>query len=110
MRQLILTYRFLRNNLKLSLINLSCMATGLVAVGIISGFVYQEFNYDSGNKNSDRIFRVLRKDGEMMDPYTHAPLAQALKSEVPGALSGQVIRPCNIRSSPSRGEHPEWSV
>ena len=84
MRQLLLTWRFLRINLKLSLINLSCMAIGLVAVKIISGFVYQEFNYDSGVKKSDRIFRVIRKNGDMQDPYTHAPLALALRSEVPG--------------------------
>lgn len=83
MRQLLLTWRFLRNNLKLSLINLSCLSIGLLSVVIICGFVYQEFNYDSDIKNSYRIFRVIRKEGDMQDPYTHGPLAQTLKSEVP---------------------------
>jgi len=83
MKKLILTFRSLRKNLKLTLINVFCMALGLVAAGIILSFVYQEFNYDAEIANSENIYRIIQTDGDQQSPYTFAPLAEELKSNFP---------------------------
>ena len=83
MKQLVRSFRFLKNNLKLTLINVFCMALGLVSAGIILGFVYQEFNYDSGNNNSENIYRIIQEEDGNKDSYTYGPLAQALKADFP---------------------------
>lgn len=51
------------------------MALGLVAAGIILGYVYQEFHYDSANPNSENIYRV--------EPSGYAPMAQVLETDFP---------------------------
>jgi len=84
MKKLIITLRYLKKTPGLAFINVLCMALGLLATGIIAGYVYQEFNYDGDLPDSDRIFRVIQKEGESRDPYTYAPLAQSLVSDFPG--------------------------
>lgn len=59
------------------------MALGLVAVGVILGYVYQEFNYDSEICTSQRIYRLIQKDGEIEQASTFAPLGMSLKSNFP---------------------------
>ncbi len=83
MRQLKYAFQSLKKDLKLTLINVLCMSVGLVAAGIIFAYVYQEFNYDSGNVNSERIYKVIQKEGEKLKSYTYAPLAEALKIDLP---------------------------
>ncbi|GET24640.1 ABC transporter permease [Prolixibacter sp. NT017] len=83
MKKLVLIYRSIARNLKLSLINVLGMALGLVSAGIILGYVHQEFNYDSENPHSQEIYQVIEKDGEHLNSYTYAPLAEALKSNFP---------------------------
>lgn len=51
------------------------MALGLVAAGIILGYVYQEFHYDSANPNSENIYQV--------EPSGYAPMAQVLEADFP---------------------------
>ena len=84
MKKLIITLRYQKKTPGLTFINVLCMALGLLAAGIITGYVYQEFNYDGNLPDSDRIFRVIQKEGENRDPYTYAPLAQSLVSDFPG--------------------------
>lgn len=57
------------------MINLVSMALGLVAAGIILGYVYKEFHYDSGNLNSKNIYQV--------EPSGFAPIAQVLETDFP---------------------------
>jgi len=80
MIKIVSVFRSFKKNSLLNLINVSCMALGLVAAGIIVSYIYQEYNYDCENKNSSRIFRVIQKDGESHNTVTFAPLAQSLKS------------------------------
>ena len=83
MNQLRSIFQSLKKHSKLTLINVLCMSLGLVAAGIILAFVYQEFNYDSENIRSERIFRgIIEEEGEQT-PYTFAPLAEALKTDFP---------------------------
>ncbi|WP_027585772.1 ABC transporter permease [Prolixibacter bellariivorans] len=83
MKRLILIYRSISKNLKLTLINVFGMALGLVSAGIILGYVHQEFNYDSNTPHSRKIYQVIGKDGEQLNSYSYAPLAEALKSNFP---------------------------
>lgn len=76
-------FRFLRRNLKLTLINILGMAIGLAASGIILSFVHQEYHFDSSLKGSENIFRIIQKERETENVYTYAPLAEALKEELP---------------------------
>ena len=83
MRKSIILFRFLRRNLIISLINILGMAIGLAASGLILTFVHQEYHFDSSLKSSEKICRIIEKDGETEDIYTFAPLAEALKDEFP---------------------------
>ncbi len=83
MKKVVVIYRSFKRNSKITLINVLGMALGLVSAGIILGYVYQEFNYDQGQLNSDRIYRVIQKDGENQQIYTFGPLAESLKSNFP---------------------------
>jgi putative ABC transport system permease protein len=76
-------FRSLRKNSRITIINIVSMALGLVSTGIILGYIFQEFNYDNGNPNSDRIYRLIQKNDEMEQAYTYAPLAKSLKSDFP---------------------------
>ena len=76
-------FRSLRKNSGITIINIVSMALGLVSTGIILGYVFQEFNYDSENSNSERIYRLIQKEGEIQQASSYAPLGQELKSEFP---------------------------
>ena len=59
------------------------MALGLVSAGIIVSYIYQEYHYDYENRNAERIYRVIQKEGESLNSVTFGPLAQSLKSNYP---------------------------
>jgi putative ABC transport system permease protein len=82
-KKTIILFRFLRKNLAVTLINILGMATGLAAFGIILSFVHQEYHFDSHLNDSEKIYRVIEKEGETQDEYTYAPLAEALREEFP---------------------------
>ena len=75
--------RIIRQNKSLSIINILGMAIGLAASGIILSFVHQEYHFDSSLKGSEKIYRIIQKEGETENVYTYAPLAEALKDEFP---------------------------
>ena len=83
MTKTITVFRFLRRNLKLTLINILGMAIGLAASGIILIFVHQEYHFDASLRGSENIYRIIEKEGEREGAYTYAPLAEALKEEFP---------------------------
>lgn len=83
MKKLIITLRCFKRTPGLIFINVLCMALGLLAAGIIAGYVYREFNYDGSLPGAGRIFRVIQNEGENRDPYTYAPLGQSLVSDYP---------------------------
>jgi len=75
--------RTIRQNKGLSFINILGMAIGLAASGIILSFVHQEYHFDSRLRASDKIFRIIQKEGETENVYTYGPLAEALREELP---------------------------
>ena len=85
MQALKIFFRRLKKDSRLNLLNISSMAIGLAAAIIVLGYVYQEFNYDAGYKNSGRIFHVLTQNdkNELSGSVTYGPLAQSLKSDFP---------------------------
>ena len=76
-------FRSFKKNSLLNIINVFCMALGLVSAGIIVSYIYQEYNYDCENENSPRIFRAIQKDGENLNTVTFGPLAQSLEANYP---------------------------
>lgn len=75
--------RIIRQNKGLSIINILGMAIGLAASGIILSFVHQEFHFDTSLKGSEKIYRIIQKEGESENLYTYAPMAEALREEFP---------------------------
>jgi putative ABC transport system permease protein len=71
-----------------TLINIFGLAIGLAFSIIIFLYVYQETSYDRFHRDADRIFRVGIKgkisDNRFNHAVTPAPLAIALKNEIPG--------------------------
>ncbi|MBN2682646.1 MAG: ABC transporter permease [Bacteroidales bacterium] len=85
MRTLKIFLRGFKKDRHLNLLNISSMAIGLAAAIIVIGYVYQEFNYDSGYENSDRVYHVLTQNdkNEISGGVTYGPMAQSLKSDFP---------------------------
>ncbi|MCG6188709.1 ABC transporter permease [Maribellus maritimus] len=85
MRTLKIFIRGLKKDSRLNLLNIASMAIGIAAAIIVLGYVYQEFNYDSGYENSNRIFHVLTQNdkNEISGAVTYGPMAQSLKSDFP---------------------------
>ena len=77
--------RGFKKDSRLNLLNISSLAIGIASAIIVLGYVYQEFNYDSGYKNSNRLFHVLMQNdkNELSGSATYGPLAQSLKSDFP---------------------------
>jgi putative ABC transport system permease protein len=71
-----------------TLINIFGLAIGLAFSIIIFLYVYQETSYDRFHRDAERIFRIGIKgnisDNRFNHAVTPAPLAVALKQEVPG--------------------------
>ena len=83
MHQLRYTIRVLKRHGGLTLLNIVCMALGLVAAGIVLGYVYQEYHYDSRYPHSNRIYRVIMQDETNPSVNTFPALAEALQSDYP---------------------------
>ncbi len=85
MKSIKIILRGFKKDSRLNLLNISSMAIGIAAAIIVLGYVYQEFNYDSGYKNSNQVFHVLAQNdkNELSGAVTYGPLAQSLKSDFP---------------------------
>lgn len=76
-------FRTIKKNSLLTIINVSCMALGLVSAGIIASYIYQEYHYDYENPNARRIYRVIQKEGGNLNTVTFGPLAESLETNYP---------------------------
>lgn len=83
MKKLKILFRGLKKNWKITMIIVFCMGLGFSTTGIILSYIYQEYNYDSERVHTERIYRVIQKDGETQHAYSFAPLAKSLKSNYP---------------------------
>jgi putative ABC transport system permease protein len=77
MQSIILIIKSIIKNAKVNTIVIMSMALGLLAAGIILSYVYQEFHYDTVNKNSQNVYRIVGQAGEL------GPMAETLKSNFP---------------------------
>ena len=77
MKKLLLIIRTIIKNGKLNAIVTLSMGLGLATAGIILSYVYQEYHYDAGYKNSEHVFRIVGGAGD------YGPLAETLKSNLP---------------------------
>ena len=59
MKKLLLIIRTIIKNGKLNAIVTLSMGLGLATAGIILSYVYQEYHYDAGYKNSEHVFRIV---------------------------------------------------
>ena len=83
-----IAFRNLWKNKGFSFINIFGLATGLACSLLIFLFVKDEVSYDRFNKNSDRVYRVVKDfvndDGSRLPDATTPPgLAPALQKELP---------------------------
>lgn len=80
-------WRNLTKNKLYSMINIGGLAIGMAVSFLLLLYVYNEFSFDKFNKNSDRLYRVLRNqpsNGELTTgTSTPVPLAAALTKDFP---------------------------
>jgi ABC-type antimicrobial peptide transport system permease subunit len=80
-------WRNLRKNSLYSIINIGGLAIGMTVSFILLIFVYNESSFDKFNKNTDRLYRVLRNqpsNGELMtNSATPIPLGPAMIKDFP---------------------------
>ncbi len=79
-----------------SLLNIFGLVAGIIAFLTITIHVYSEFNYDSFNRNFDRIYRCCTYakfgDREGKEADSNGPLANAIINDLPGTES--VLKLC----------------
>jgi ABC-type antimicrobial peptide transport system permease subunit len=82
-----IAWRNLVKNRLYSFINIGGLAVGMAVSFMLLLYVYNEFSFDKFNKNSDRLYRVLRNqpsNGELMtNMSTPEPLAPAMLKDFP---------------------------
>src|SRR5690348_10541830 len=91
--------RNLWKNKALSFINIFGLATGMACSLLIFLFVTDELSYDRFNKDSERIYRVVKDfvndDGSRLPDATTPPaLAPAMQKEIPGVEHVTRVFPC----------------
>lgn len=96
-----ISWRSLQKQRMYGIINVLGLAIGVACCVLISLFVWDELQYDKFNKDADRIYRVHSdiNFGGKREVYAvaQAPLAQALREEVPG-----IEKACRFRTWGSR--------
>ncbi|HXB43148.1 MAG TPA: ABC transporter permease [Puia sp.] len=84
-----IAFRNLQRNKASSFINIFGLAVGLATSTLIMLYILSELGYDHQNKDSDRIFRIATKAGQLGNvkdkPWarTSAPIAWGLKQDMP---------------------------
>ncbi|MET3878149.1 ABC transporter permease [Chitinophaga sp. OAE865] len=85
-----ITFRHLLKNKTYSFLNIFGLAIGLACAGVIFLWVEDEVTYDSAHVKKDQIYRVWENwnyDGDIRTfNSTPAPLAEAMKTEIPGII------------------------
>ncbi len=83
--------RNLRNNKTFSFLNIVGFGIGIACAALIFLWVEDEMNFDANNLKKDRIFLVKMNAKMDAGMFTHSstpgPLAEALKTTVPGVAS-----------------------
>src|SRR5580658_3232662 len=80
---LVVALRNLRRNKVFSVINILGLAIGLTTCLLIMVYVLDEASYDRQFKDVDRLYRVALQSGNEGWASAPAPLAAALKTDMP---------------------------
>jgi putative ABC transport system permease protein len=82
-----ISLRVFRKDLQFTIVNLIGLSTGLACTFLIYLWVADEMNFDKFHEKDSRLYQVMVKDqndkGSLAIPQTPAPLAAALKKEMP---------------------------
>lgn len=85
---LVIALRLLVKNKLFSLINILGLSTGIACCILITIYIQDEFNYEKGFPDGEKIFRVnttFSKDGVTeSSPFTSPAIAFGLQQELPG--------------------------
>jgi putative ABC transport system permease protein len=85
---IVIAWRLLVKNKLFSLINILGLSTGIACCILITLFIQDEFNYEKGFPEGQKIFRInstFVKDGVTeRSPYTSPAIAFGLKQTLPG--------------------------
>ncbi|MCC6397942.1 MAG: ABC transporter permease, partial [Bacteroidetes bacterium] len=78
------------------IINIAGLAIGIACFILVGMFVWDELSYDAFHEHADRIYRITLdarlKDEEFLTAKSSGPLAQCLKSEIPGVEAAGRLR------------------
>ncbi len=88
-----IAFRNIKNCKAYSFINITGLAIGIACCILILLWVQYELSYDSFHENSDLLYRVTQENYSV----TCAPLARALKDEVPEVVMSTRYRPIGKR-------------
>ena len=80
---IIISFRNLKKQKALTIINVLGMAVGLAACLLIGLFILDELSYDKDFKDGDRIYRVVLETAETRWAGSPGPLAEGLKIDFP---------------------------
>ncbi|MFC1725709.1 ABC transporter permease [candidate division KSB1 bacterium] len=85
-----IAFRNMKRNKGYTFLNVSGLAVGMACCILIVLWVYDELSYDKFHANADRLYRVVQEmtaSGKVLHvAATPAPLAAALKDEIPEIL------------------------
>ncbi|MCP4724504.1 MAG: FtsX-like permease family protein [bacterium] len=85
--------RNIKNHKGYSFINISGLAIGIACCTLILLWVLDELSFDTFHENADTLYRVTQENGSV----TCAPLAPALKEEIPEVVLSTRYRPIGSR-------------
>ena len=80
---IIISFRNLKKQKALTIINVLGMSVGLAACLLIGLFILDELSYDKDFKDGDRIYRVVLETAETRWAGSPGPLAEGLKIDFP---------------------------
>lgn len=84
-----ITFRNIKKHKAFSFINIAGLSIGLACSILILLWVQDELSYDRFHENADNIYRIVNYRGDYQNrgAGTPAPLAPALKSEIPEVVN-----------------------
>ncbi|MCJ7581229.1 MAG: ABC transporter permease [Candidatus Aminicenantes bacterium] len=89
---IVTAFRNIRRQKGFSFLNLAGLSVGITCVILLSLYIQEELSYDRFHKDYDRIYRVCMEhpfvyNGKNQSAITPAPLAPALKEDLPEVSS-----------------------
>lgn len=98
---ILISLRLLVKNKVFSIINILGLATGIACCILITLYMQDEFNYEKGFADRQKIFRInttfIKEGVEEKSPYTSPPIAIDLAEALPEiAIATRVVKPLGV--------------